>query len=576
MGLKIQLKAIGFLYGIFKGDTKNYCSKSDKFVFNPVDMSGVFQEALPEQEGVHSEGLLKMFSELSDDRRINPHSVLVLRNGKLIAKADWKPFSSEYLHVSHSLAKSVTAVATGIALKEKYIGIDEKLADIFEGADKPLGRATIRNLLTMSTGAKFNEAGSLLSDNWVESFLSSETIFDLGTEFRYNSMNTYMISAAICRRTGMSLSEYLSRRLFRPMNIRDFYWEKCPAGIEKGGWGLYMSIYDYARLGQLWLQGGLWNGVQLVPHEWISVASAKQISNNNFCRDGYGFHVWIGKHGVIFSGMFGQLVYVVPKYNMVIAVTAGSENLFPCGGAFNYIDDFLGNSHNFSSKPISRFRYAETAALRKSLASAQFGMPLENSNRKNIFSRLKALFINQNRNSPESVLNGVGISFGNNRADIVPLLIKVMDGCFGHGIDEIKFLLSGDSFYLLVVLEGTAVKIPVSFSNASEFSYNNYRVASTAVFTADEDGYPVIKIQLCYLETSCTKVLKLIFTERGVTLKVRESPKLYDAMDELSALTVTDISDGLRKRLESILESDAAGYKVKSFVEPTLEGKYIL
>lgn len=576
MGFKTQLKAIGFLYSIFKGDTKYYCSKSEKPLLKNVDMSGVFQEALPEQEGVCSEGLLKMFSELSDDRRVNPHSALVLRNGKLIAKADWEPFSSEYLHISHSLAKSVTALAAGIAVKEKYIGIDEKLADIFEGADKPLGVATIRNLLTMSTGAKFNEAGYLLSENWIESFLSSETLFAPGTAFRYNSMNTYMLSAAICRRTGVSLSEYLSRRLFRPMNIENFYWEKCPVGIEKGGWGLYMSIYDYARLGQLWLNGGMWNGVQLVPREWISVASSKQIANKDFCRDGYGFHVWLGRHGVIFSGMFGQIVYVVPKFDMVIAVTAGSENLFPCGGAFNYIDDFLGNSRNFSSNPISRFRYAETAALRKALASAKFGMPLENGSRKNIFSRLKALFINQNRNSPESVLNGVGISFGSNRADIVPLLIQIMDGCFGHGIDEMKFLVSGDSFYLSVTIGNTVVKIPISFSSASEFGYGNYRIASTAVFTADEDGYPVIKVQLCYLETSCTKVLKFIFTERGVTLKIRESPKLYDAMDEISALTVTDISEGLRKKLESILESDAAGYRVKSIIEPTLEGKYVL
>lgn len=574
MGLKIQLKAIGFLYGLFKGNSE-YCSKPQKPLLGTYNNSGVFQEALPEQVGVRSEGLLKMFSEISDDRRINPHSALVLRGGKLIAKADWMPFSSEYPHVSHSLAKSITSLAAGIAVKEKYIGIDEKLADIFAGADKPLGNATIQNLLTMSSGAKFNEAGSLLSKNWVESFLSSDTLFDPGSDFRYNSMNTYMLSAAICKRTGISLSEYLSRRLFRPMGIENFYWEKCPMGIEKGGWGLYMSIYDYARLGQLWLNNGLWNGVQLVPHEWLNNASAKQISNDRFCRGGYGFHVWLSRHGIIFSGMFGQLVYVVPRLDMVIAVTAGSEKLFPCGGAFDYIDNFLGNSRNFSNVPITRFHYSETAALRKSLDSAKFGMPLENSKRKNILNSLKALF-SRNSISPESVLNGVEIAFVDNRADIMPLLIQVMDGCFGRGIDGVKFLFSGESFYLTVAMDGATVKIPLSFSNANELRYENYRVASTAVFAADEDGYPVIKIQLCFLETSCTKVLKFIFTERGVTLKVRESPKLYDAMDEISALTVTDISDSLRKRLESILESDAAGYRLKSLMEPTLDGKYIL
>lgn len=575
MGLKIQLKAMTFLYGLFKGDTKYCHSKSEKLMFAPVDISGIFQEALPEQEGVRSEGLLKMFAEISDDRRVNPHSALVLRKGKLIAKADWEPFSAEYPHVSHSLAKSVTSMAVGIAVKEKYIGSDETLADIFGHAEKPMREATIRNLLTMSTGAKFNEAGSFLSENWVESFLSSETLFKPGTDFRYNSMNTYMLSAAICKRTGLSLSEYLSRRLFKPMGINNFYWEKCPIGIEKGGWGLYMSIYDYAKMGQLWLNGGIWNGVQLVPYDWISAASAKQISHREFCSDGYGFQVWNGKHGTIFSGMFGQLVYIVPKLDMVIVLTAGSENLFPCGGALRYIDDFLSNNSNFSGNPILHFHYSETAKLRKALASAQFGAPLEMGTRKNIFSRLRALF-SRNVTSPEGVLNGVGISFGSNRADVVPLLIQIMDGCFGRGIDGVKFIRSEDSFFLKIIMGELQTVIPISFNGTKKLILGSYNVASTAAFTSDEDGYPVMKIQLCYLETSCTKVLKFIFTESGVTLKIRENPKLYRALDEISSLTVNDIGEGMRRTLENILESDAAEYRIKSFIEPTLDGKYIL
>ncbi len=575
MGLKIQLKTISFLYRLFKGDTKYCRSQSEKPLFAPVDASGTFREALPEQEGVRSEGLLKMFAEISDDRRVNPHSALVLRHGKLIAKADWDPFSAEYPHVSHSLAKSVTSMAAGIAVKEKYIGIDETLADVFGHSDKPLREATIRNLLTMSTGAKFNEAGSFLSENWVESFLSSETLFKPGTDFRYNSMNTYMLSAAICKRTGLSLSEYLSRRLFSPMGINNFYWEKCPMGIEKGGWGLYMSIYDYARMGQLWLDNGIWNGVQLVPYDWISAASAKQISHREFCSDGYGFQVWNGKHGTVFSGMFGQLVYIVPRLDMVLALTAGSENLFPCGGALRYIDDFLGNSRNFSSKAITRFHYAETAKLRKALASAHFGVPLEIGARKNIFSRLKELF-NRNEAAPESVLNGVEISFGSNRADVVPLLVQIMDGCFGRGIDRVKFVLSEEKLFLKINMGELHIAVPISFGGAVNFSLGSYNVASTAAFTADEDGYPVVKIQLCYLETSCTKVLKFIFNEMGVTLKIRETPKLYRALDEISAFTVNDIGEGIRRTLENILESDAAEYRIKSFIEPTLDGKYIL
>lgn len=574
MQLKMQIKTLGFLYNLVKGsDTCRL--PSGKPLFEAVSPSGVFSEALPEQEGVRSEALLKMFAEISDDRRINPHSAVVLRNGKLISASDWEPFSAEYPHVSHSLAKSITAMAVGIAVKEKYISIDEKLSDVFGRTGKLSDSVTIRHLLTMSSGVKFNEAGSLISSNWAESFLSSDTFFEAGTSFLYNSMNTYMLSAALCNRTGISLSEYLSRRLFHPMGIGNFYWEKCPKGIEKGGWGLYMSVYDYAKLGQLWLQHGLWNGIQLLPEAWVSTASSMQISHKDFCREGYGFQVWIGKHGTIFSGMFGQLVYIVPKLNMVIALTAGSENLFPCGGALKHIDDFLGNSRNFSASPITHFRYSEAASLRRALSSAQFGVPLKTDTKKNVFSRLKELFT-RNNDTPENVLNGLSITFDSNRADLLPLLIQIMEGCFGQGIDKVKFTLLRENFFIGINLGETAVTLPISFNHSIYFSYRNYNVASTATFTTDEDDYPVVKIQLCFVETSCTKVLKFIFTENGVTLKIRENPQLYGAIDEIAALTSANINESIRKTLGNLLETDAASYKIKSFIEPTLQGKYQL
>ncbi|MBQ7980219.1 MAG: serine hydrolase, partial [Oscillospiraceae bacterium] len=369
MKLKMQIKSLAFIYNLVNSGG-SCILPSGKPLFLTHKPSDIFPETLPEQEGVRSSGLLNMFASISADRRINPHSAIVLRNGKIIAKADWAPYTADVPHVSHSLAKSITSMAVGIAVNEKYISVDEKLGDIFNSGEKSVRNVTVHDLLTMSSGVRFNEAGSLMSKNWVESFLSSDVIFEHGTAFHYNSMNSYMLSAALCRRTGLSLSEYLSRRLFTPMGIENFYWEKCPSGIEKGGWGLYLSIYDYAKLGQLWLEKGGWNGIQLIPKEWVGAASSLQISHKDLCRSGYGYQVWLGKHGSIFSGMFGQLIYVVPKENMVIALTAGSENLFPCGGALKYIDKFLDTAEYFSRSPFTRFSYSDAASLRKALASA--------------------------------------------------------------------------------------------------------------------------------------------------------------------------------------------------------------
>lgn len=414
-----------------------------------------------------------------------------------------------------------------------------------------------------------------MSQNWVQSFLSSDVIFEHGTNFNYNSMNSYMLSAALCKRTGLSLSEYISRRLFTPMNIRNFYWEKCPSGIEKGGWGLYLSTYDYAKLGQLWLENGIWNGVQLIPKEWVRTASSPHIDHRDLCRDGYGYQIWLGKHGLIFSGMFGQLVYIIPKENMVIALTAGSENLFPCGSALRYIDNFIETANYFSRSPFTHFHYSEAASLRKSLSTAKFNTPLDLSNKNSFFSRLKELLL-RNATSPESVLDGVKITLKKNKAHLLPLLIQIMDGHFGQGIEQLAFFIENEKLHMQIDFRDSSVAVPLGFDTSASFTYKGYAIAAQAFFTTDEDDLPVLKIQLCFTETACTKIFKLIFSDEGVTLKVRESPKLYGALDEISLLAAPQLSSGIRRTLEAFLETDIADYKIKSFIEPTIEGKYQL
>lgn len=593
MDLKMQIKTLETLYKIIKGSSfGDDLHIPQKPRFKPRDNTGIFEELLPEQVGVRSEGLLKMFSELAESSEICPHSMLVLKDGKLIAKGDWLPFTSAYPHVSHSLCKSITSMAVGIAEKEKYISTDEKIAEIFAGEmpaapNKLMKEITVRHLLTMSSGVRFNEAGMLMSDNWIKSYLESEVIFEPGTDFRYNSMNTYMLSAALVRRTGLSLSEYLSRRLFKPMGITDFYWEKCPSGIEKGGWGLYMNIYDYAKLGQLYLNGGIWNGVRLVPRSWVEESSSKQISKSkSVCYDGYGYQIWLAKNknGYLFSGMFGQNVFVFPKRNMVIAMTAGSSNLFPKCRAMNIITDFIENDSNFSKLPIHDFRYAHAAALRSALSDAHFGKPLLVKGKANFFARLRQSMV-QNKTAsaiPEAaeILNGRGVAFDRNNAGLLPVLIQVMNGNFEYGIEQVLFSVKNGNFLLRIDGGGISSVVPVSFTNEPvyfelERRGEVFRVGVTGNFTSDEDDFPVFRVQLCFVETSCTKVLKFIFGADGITLKIRENPQMYGALDEAAEMVVPSLGKGAKKTFDAILGSDIAEYKIKSFIEPTLKGRLV-
>ncbi len=608
MDLKSQIKTLNVLYKIVNGNTPIMPPKP------PLkELDGVcgFEEVLPEQAGVRSEGLLKMFAELSADRSVCPHSAIVLRGGKLIAKADWSPFSSRFMHVSHSLCKSIVSMAVGIAAEEKYISEDERLTDIFAGyevRDKKMSEVTVKRLLTMSSGVRFNEVSSAVSEDWTGDFLRSEVQFEPGSEFSYNSLNTYMLSAALCLRTGMSLSEYLNRRLFKPMGITDFYWEKSPGGAEKGGWGLYMGICDYAKLGQLYLDGGVWNGVSLVPAEWVAKSSSKLISKaHSPCYEGYGYQIWRTKNndGFVFSGMLGQNVFVYPARKMVIAITAGSSNLFPPCRAMDIITGFIENKNNFSNEPIKNFRYANAALLRNALAEAEFGKPLRIGGRQSLFERLKQSLSHTAAadSIPEAalLLEGTEVVFEKNRAGLLPVLIQFMNGNFAKGIEKAAFTSLGKSgvipsykrfvkqqavygnersgrFAVRFEGGGETVTVPVSFSGKPvyfdlEYGGDSFRAAVNGSFTTDEDSLPVLKLVICFVETSCTKILKFIFESGGVTLKMRESPQLYSALDEAAEIVKPYIGKTAEKAVDAILETDIAEYKIKSFLEPTLRGK---
>ena len=150
-----------------------------------------------------------------------------------------------------------------------------------------------------------------------------------------------MLSAIVQKVTGQKLVDYLYPRLFRPLGIVDVQWKESPQGINYGGWGLYLKTEDLAKLGQLYLQKGQWNGRQLVPAEWIAEASARQVESlpagmspqmvkkaglttkNSDWLQGYGYQLWRCRHNAYRAdGANGQYILVLPEKDAVIAVTA--------------------------------------------------------------------------------------------------------------------------------------------------------------------------------------------------------------------------------------------------------------
>ena len=301
-----------------------------------------FERSTPEAEGVSSKGLkacLDRLCKLAGDDQMN--SFMVLRHGKVIHENYWRPYNAELPHKLFSLSKSFTSTAVGLAISEGLFGLDDHVTDLF--ADKMpavisdhLKEMTVRHLLTMSCGQKMCYATKMMVEgvqDWQKAFFEQEIPYKPGTTFVYNSLGTYMLSALVTRKTGLDLVDYLMPRLFEPLGIVRPVWETCPAGISTGGWGLYLRTEDIAKFGELCLRRGNWNGRQLVPAEWIDMATSKQMDNSNHgvldWQQGYGFQFWLCQPEGVYrgDGAYGQYCVVMPKQDMVVAITSSVGNM---------------------------------------------------------------------------------------------------------------------------------------------------------------------------------------------------------------------------------------------------------
>lgn len=287
--------------------------------------------ATPESQGVDSRAIAA-FLAATEQTVDHLHSLMVLRNGQVIAEGWWHPYAAERPHLLFSLSKSFTATAVGMAIAEGRLTLDDQVIGFFP-EDTPavvsenLAALKVRHLLSMSVG-QATEPTLRQEHNWVRSFLSHPVEFMPGTQFLYNSIATYMCSAIVQYLTGQTLTDYLRPRLFDPLGIEYADWQSCPRGINVGGWGLSITTDAIARFGQLYLQQGQWHGRQLLDPAWVADATSAHVSNgddpHSDWAQGYGFQFWRCRHNAYRGdGAFGQYCVVLPDQQVVLAITAG-------------------------------------------------------------------------------------------------------------------------------------------------------------------------------------------------------------------------------------------------------------
>ena len=289
------------------------------------------------------------------------HSIMIVKDGKVVKEQWLSEGAPDKLHILNSVSKTFTATAVGFAIAEGKLSLSDKLVDIFpdklpaEVSDN-LKKVEVRHLLTMSAGHDTEPSRRSMPDgaDWVEAFLAHPFVHEPGTFFWYNSMGTYMLSAIVQKVTGEKVIDYLTPRLFEPLAIEGATWQESPQGINTGGWGLYLKTEDLAKMGQLILQGGKWNGQQLISSEWIAEATTKHIdcrpagmrpeqitfkAEDSDWLQGYCYQMWRCRHGAVRAdGANGQYIIVMPEQNAVIAMTA---NISDMQGEINLVWEHL-------------------------------------------------------------------------------------------------------------------------------------------------------------------------------------------------------------------------------------------
>ena len=321
------------------------CKKSVKETAEVIDLPRV---ETPDSVTKAMEGFFQAAAADSMDI----HSVMIVKDGNVIY-SHWQSEGVDSVpHVLHSVSKTFTATAVGLAIADGKMALTDKVVDYFpdklpaEVSDN-LKAMTVRDLLTMSCGHDVEPSWRGDSDqDWVTIFLAHPVVHEPGTFYLYNSLGTYMLSAIVQQVTGEKVVDYLTPRLFEPLHIDKPKWEESPQGINCGGWGLYLKTEDLAKMGQLLLQEGEWNGKQLIPAEWVAEMSKKQVESINpgtrieqaeergmtkessDWMQGYGYQMWRCRPNCFRAdGARGQYIIVVPDKNAVIAITSNVEDL---------------------------------------------------------------------------------------------------------------------------------------------------------------------------------------------------------------------------------------------------------
>ncbi len=484
-----------------------------------------FERVFPEKAGVPSSLIFEYIEKIKADKTLNMHNIMILRGNKVIYECSFGGQDITVPKMTFSACKSITSIAIGMLIDEGKLSLSDRAADIFDDRIGVISKLrtddiTVKDLLTMRTGIVFNEAEAFISTNWIKSYFSSATNGKPGENFSYNSLNTYVLSAIVYRKSGQHLTEYLKERLFEPLDITDIAWEKCPMGIEKGGWGLYIRPEDMAKIGVLVMQGGVWNGKRIVSEEYLRDATtAHAVTPLDAGAFNYGYQIWVGRDTdtFLFNGMLGQNVLGFRNNGIIVVSNAGNGELFQQSNYYDITLSVFGGTFPEKLPPDRRDR-ASLERITKTLAFGGGNARL--AGKAQIYDDLEALFYGSYEANDES-----SPSFG-----LMPVILQVSQNNYTKGAKSVNFTLDRENARVEITFaENDEVHVFCAGfirGERSKLSFHgeNFDVCAFARYAHDEDMRPVLVVRIDFIETPCSRILKFFFEDGSMVCRAAEDP----------------------------------------------------
>ena len=534
----------------------------------------------PEKVGVPPSLLIDLIDALEKEPRANLHSMIIVKDGMVICECARKGYSARLMHLSHSMSKTVTGMIIGMLMDDGKLSLNDTLEKFFPEYDihPKTKNISIENLLIMSSGIAFSEMGAVTETRWTETFLGSEPVFNEGEEFAYNSMNSYMLMVIahkiIEKEYGLSVEAFLKSRLFDPLEITEFFWEKGPEEIEKGGWGLHLSAESWAKLGMMMLYGGVYEGKRILSENFVTAATSTQSITPSETGDfNYGYQLWVARisYDFLFNGMFGQNVLIIPQSNIVVAINAGNNELFQESPALAILRSYL--SRDFKYVKPRRYSHMLEKRIESFYASREHIAPKPKKHGLAQFFGLKSRTPFDNN---FSALLDKKFIFAENNQGILPLFVRIMQNNYQGGIKSFEFTRENETLFLSVTEGDKDYVYKVGFYDYefSDIDYcgEHYKVGILARLDPDMPSSWAYNLEFIFPELPNSKSISLRLTHDGIlSISMSENPdsKITKSFIESIPAMSPKVSFAL-SMLESNLGKNFIEKRVSELFSPSL------